>query len=153
MIAVVELAHTGGRSRRDQIPWTKGQAAREKSDMLAQTANHVARVRGHDLFAVLQHLDRKILRLIDLVSGHDPRPQRTKGIEPFSNIARVMHALAPRVPLADIPTDRVAEYIAERLILGNFPRPFADHRAKFAFEIDELGDFWKNNSIARTDNR
>src|SRR5262245_44055739 len=114
MIAVVELAHAGGCSRRDQIAWTESQAAREKSDMLAQTANHVARVRGHDLFAVLQHLDRKILRLIDLVSGHDPRPQRNKGLEPFSNIARVIHGIAPLVPLADIPADRVAEYMIER---------------------------------------
>ena len=47
----------------------------EKADMLAQAADHVAGVRGHRFFAVLQNLDRKILRLFNFITRHDPRPQ------------------------------------------------------------------------------
>jgi hypothetical protein len=53
VIAVVKLAHTGGSPGCNQITRPKRQAAREKPDMLTQAADHVARVRGHHLLAVL----------------------------------------------------------------------------------------------------
>src|SRR5581483_5232099 len=105
-----------------------------KTDMLAQAADHVAGMRDHRLLAVLQHFDRKILRLVDLVAGHNPRPQRAEGVEAFADVARVVHALAPGIALADVPADHIAENVIERLGFAHLARALADHRAELAFE-------------------
>src|SRR6185436_5955425 len=153
MVAVAELTHSGRRAGGDQITWTKREATREKSNMLAQPADHVARVRGHRLFAVLQNFDRKILRLVDLVSRHDPWTQRAESIEAFANITCVVHALAPGIALADIPADRVTENVIERLGFVHLARPLADDGAKLALEIEQFGNLSQDNRNARGDDR
>ena len=95
-------------------------------------------MRGHDLFAVLQYFDREILRLADFVLGHDPWPQTAERVKTLSNVPCIVHAAPPRIALADVPAHQVTENVIERLILGHFPGPLADHGAEFALEIDEL---------------
>src|SRR5438093_13738919 len=76
VIAVLKLADAGGRAGRDKIPRTQRQAARQQADVFTQAADHVAGVRGHDLFAVLQYSDGEISRspISSLVTIHGPRP-------------------------------------------------------------------------------
>ena len=58
VIAVVQFVDTRWRACRDQVAGTERQAAGEKPYMIPQTADHLARVRAHDLLAILQDLDR-----------------------------------------------------------------------------------------------
>src|SRR5689334_12748432 len=133
-VAVVKLADPRRRAGGDQIPGTECQTACQKTDVLAQTADHVAGMRRHRLFAVLQNFNRKVLRLVDLVPCYDPRSERAEGVEPLANITRVVHALAPRIALADVPAHHVPEHVIERLRFRDLARPLADHRAKLALE-------------------
>src|ERR1043166_1396628 len=114
VIAVVELADTGRCAGGDEIPRAQGQAAREKSDVLSDPANHVAGMSRHGFFAILQNFDRKILRFVDFVARHNPRSQAAEGVEAFADVAGIMHSFAPGIPLADIPADGVAENVLWR---------------------------------------
>src|SRR5437773_5287902 len=121
--------------------------------MLAQAANHVASVRGHHFFTVLQDFDRKILWLVDLFARYDPRAQCAEGVEALANITCVMHALALGIALADIPADRITEDVIERLRFAHFARALADHRAELALEVDELRNLRQDDRVAGTDDR
>src|SRR5262245_6857368 len=62
--------------------------------MVAEAADHVARMGGHGQAAVLLDRDGERLRLGDLVPGHHPRAERGEGVEALANVPRVAHGVA-----------------------------------------------------------
>ena len=151
MVPIVELADAGGCAGGDQITRAQRETAGEKTDMIAQPANHIAGMRRHRFFAVLQNFYCQILRFIDLIPGHDPWTQSAESIESFANIARVLHAFSPGIALADVPADGITKNIIERLFFSHFTGPFADDGAELALEINELGNFRQNYCVTGPD--
>ena len=85
----------------------------EKADVFAQAADHVAGVRRSS--TSLPFCKTVIERFCGSpISSrrHDPRTERGKRIEAFADVARVVHALAPRIALADVPAHHVAEDVS-----------------------------------------
>src|SRR5262245_20456408 len=76
-----EFRHTRRRAGRDERPGLQGHRGREETDEIAQPVDHVPGVRSHHGLAVLLDHDTDILRLADLVAGHDPRAQAAEGVE------------------------------------------------------------------------
>src|SRR5712691_5913895 len=64
VIAVGELRHARRRAGRDEDAGLERRHAREKADVLAQPADHVAGVRAHRELAVLLDADREVLRIV-----------------------------------------------------------------------------------------
>src|SRR5262245_58912142 len=150
-IAAGELAHARGRARGDQRTGRKRGHAGEEADVLAQGADHVAGVRAHRELAVLLDPDRQVLRIVDLVARHDPRPEASEGVEALADVAGVVPAASPRVALAEVPEDRVADNVLERLLLAVVPRGAADYGAQLALEVHVLGDPRQHDRTARAD--
>src|SRR6266581_1406126 len=153
VIAVGELRDARRRSRRDQDSGLERHHVREKANVLAKAADHVAGMRAHGDLAVLLDADREVLRIVDLVASHDPRSQAGEGIEAFADVARVLPAPPPGIALTEVPANRVAEHVLERLVFADVARRLSDHRAQFAFEIHVLGYPRKDHGPARTDDR
>src|SRR5580765_8808171 len=133
-VARGELLHAGGGAGGDEHAGSEGGHAREEADVLAQRADHVARVRAHGEAAVLLDADREGLRVVDLVARDDPRAQARERVETLADVARVVPAASPWIALAEIPPDGVAEHMLERTVVGDVPRGPADHRAQLALE-------------------
>src|SRR5580765_3158603 len=94
-IAWREPGDAGGGAGRDEVAGTQGAHAREKADVLAHAADHVAGMRGHDMLAVQLDVDAHILRLGQLVARHDPGAERGKGVEALADVARVLTVASP----------------------------------------------------------
>src|SRR6266567_2362781 len=135
VIAVGELRHARRRAGRDEPAGLERRHAREKADMLAQSADHVAGVRAHRELAVLLDADREVLRIVDLVARDDPGPQAREGVEALADVARVLPAAAPGIALAEVPANGIAENVIESLLFADVARGLSDHRAQLAFEI------------------
>src|SRR5207247_5032546 len=133
-MSVGELLVARGRARRDQEPGLERHHVREKANVLAKSADHVASVRAHGELAVLLDADREILRIVDLVARHDPRPEAGEGVEAFADVARVLPAPPPGIALAEVPANRVAEYVVERLLFADVACRLSDHGTQLAFD-------------------
>src|SRR5438128_1629325 len=151
VIAVGELRHARRRARRDEHTGRERRHAREKTDVLAQAADHVAGVRAHRGLAVLFDADREVLRIVDLVARDDPGPQAREGVEALADVPGVLPAAAPGIALAEVPANGVTENVIERLVLAHLPRGLADHRAQLAFEIHVFRDLRQDDRAARAD--
>src|SRR5216683_4901121 len=92
VIAVGELRDARRRSRRDQDSGLERHHVREKANVLAKAADHVAGMRAHGELAVLLDADREVLRIVDLVARHDPRSEAGEGVEAFADVARVLRS-------------------------------------------------------------
>src|SRR6266851_1271841 len=139
VIAVGELRDARRRSCRDQDSGLERHHVRKKANVLAKAADHVAGVRAHGELAVLLDADREVLRIVDLVARHDPRSEAGEGVEAFADVARVLPAPPPGIALAEVPANRVAEYVVERLLFADVACSLANVPAQFAFEIHVLG--------------
>src|SRR5213596_3369486 len=153
MIAAGELRDARRRPGGDQDSGLERHHVREEADVLAEAADHVAGMRAHGELAVLLDADREVLRIVDLVARHDPRPEAGEGIESFADVARVLPAPPPGIALAEVPANRVAEHVFERPVFADVARRLSDHRAQFAFEIHVLGYSRKDHGPARADDR
>src|SRR6266581_2128295 len=153
VIAVGELRDARRGSRRDQDSGLERRHVREKANVLAKPADHVAGMRAHGELAVLLDADREVLRIVDLVARHDPRSEAGEGVEAFADVARVLPAPPPGIALAEVPANRVAEHVVERLVFADVACRLSDHRAQFAFEIHVLGYSRKDHGPARADDR
>src|SRR6266704_3410895 len=151
VIAVGELRHARRRARRDEHTGRERRHAREKTDVLAQAADHVAGVRAHRGLAVLLDADREILVIVDLVARDDPGPQAREGVEDLADVARVLPAAAPGIALAEVPANGIAENVIESLLFADVARGLSDHRAQLAFEIHVLRDLRQDDRAARAD--
>src|SRR6266851_6906467 len=151
VIAVGELRHARRRAGRDEHAGLERRHAREKADVLAQPADHVAGVRAHRELAVLLDADREALRIVDLVARDDPGPQAREGVEALADVARVLPAAAPGIALAEVPANGIAENVIESLLFADVARGLSDHRAQLAFEIHVLRDLRKDHRAARAD--
>src|SRR5258706_573437 len=150
-IAVGELRDARRRARRDEDAGLERHHLREKADVLAQSADHVCRVRAHRELAVLLDADREVLRIVDLVARDDPWAQSGEGIEPFPDVAPVLPAPPPGIALAEVPANGVAEHVVGRLLFAHVARRFSDHGAQLAFEIHVPGYLRKDHGVARAD--
>ena len=119
--------------------------------MVPHPADHVAGVGAHDLLAVVPRSEVEVLRLRDLVPGDDPGPLRAEGVEPLADVAGVLLAPAPGVPLADVPADGVAEDVVQRLLFGDLAGGLADDHAQLALEVHVVGHLGDDHGAARTD--
>src|SRR5712692_4013838 len=151
VIAVGELRHARRRAGRDEDSGPERRHAREKADVLAQSADHVAGMRAHRGLAVLLDADREVLRIVDLVARDDPGPQARESIEALADVARVLPAAAPGIALAEVPANGVAENVIESLLLADMARGLSDHRAELAFEIHVFRNLRKDDGAARAD--
>src|SRR5258707_4241710 len=110
-------------------------------------------MRAHVDLAVLHDEYREVLRVVVSAGRHDPRSEAGEGIEAFADVARVLPAPPPGIALAEVPANRVAEHVLERLLFADVARSLSDHRAQFAFEIHVLGYPRKDHGPARADDR
>src|SRR5262249_22639734 len=108
---------------------------------------------AHDRGAILLDPDREVLGVVDLVARDDPRTQAGEGIEALADVPGVLPAPAPGIALAEVPQDRVAEYVIERRVLAHAARCLADDRAQLAFEIPVPRDAGQDHRAARADDR
>src|SRR5262245_12985598 len=134
-VAIRQLPHACRRAGGDEIARAQGQHAGQEADVVAQPADHVTGVRVHDGLAVLLDADLEVLRLVDLIARHDPGPQSRERVEALADVARVLTSAPPRIALAEVPADGIAEDVVERFGLGDLAGGLPDHRAQLALEI------------------
>src|SRR5260221_682911 len=143
--ALARHADARGRAGHDEIARLQRDARGQHLDLLRDGEDHLVAVRIlHQLIPDPQ-LEPELLRIADLGSWHDPRPERTGAVEAFLAHPVEVERTGRRVLLAaagiarrEVVADGVAKHIVQRLRQGDILGRLADDGDQLDFPVDRF---------------
>ena len=134
---LVSGADARGRSRDDHVAGLQRHHLAEIADDMRHPEDHLVGRAGLAAFAVDVEEQRKVLRILHLVGGDQPGPERTEGVAALT-LGPLTAALDLPFTLGDVVGEDVAGDVAKGVRLGDILRRPPDHDAELDLPVQLL---------------
>ena len=120
----------------DDVSRLHDEELRAIPDKVLAAEDHRLGISALTPFAVDVEPHVQILRVLDLILGDEPWPDRAEGLAAFALVPLAAAALDLKYALGDIVAEEVARDCVLRLVLCQIPRAFADDDAEFDLVVE-----------------